>query len=455
MDLSNKNILVAGLGKSGQQLIAFLDGKAKKVYAFDAKKENEQNYNTQDFGNTEFRFGENPSGDEEIDIVIMSPGISLEKDFVKSFQKRDIEVIGEIELAYRLSKGKYVGITGTNGKTTTTALTGQIFKNAGFDTKIVGNIGNPLISEIEHATEETVFVTELSSFQLETAKELRCHAATIINITPDHLDRHHTMENYANCKLKVFQNQNEEDYAVVNIDDKISFESTKNLKSKTIYISVNEDLKSKGFESFIHLQEGRICGKILGESFDLMSLSELKLRGKHNYENVLCAIGLSLAFQIPKDAIKETLQSFMGVEHRLEYVENIKGVTYINDSKGTNPDASIKALEAIGSGIILIAGGYDKGSDFNEFAKHFKNRVRFAILLGETAQKLKSALEANGFADCVLVGDMKEAVAYANQIAAEGDTVLLSPACASWDMYKSFEQRGEHFKTLVKELISI
>ena len=386
-------------------------------------------------------------------MVVLSPGISLDRDFVRLFIEREIEIIGEVELAYRLTKGRFVGITGTNGKTTTTALVGEVFKNAGFDTRVVGNIGNPPIKEIESATQDTVFVTELSSFQLETTVQLTCHAATIINITPDHLDRHRTMENYTNCKLKIFQNQSTEDVAVINVDDPLSYVGTRDLVSKKIFISTNQSLHASGYENYLFLKDHHILGRYEGDSFVLLNLSEVFLKGQHNYENVLCAIGLALAFGICKDTIAETLKTFRGVAHRLELVEVIKGVTYINDSKGTNPDASIKAIEAVEKDIILIAGGYDKKSDFNDFVSCFEGRVKHAIILGATKTQLKESFGNCHFNHFTEVEDMVQAVAYASKIAKEGDTVLLSPACASWGMYDNFEQRGEHFKALVRALV--
>ena len=452
MKIADKKILVVGLGKSGHELIAFLNRKISGILAFDADRANKGNYRAEDYPNVSFYFGENPTGDEPVDLVLLSPGIPLELDFVQKFISRGIEIIGEVELAYRLTKGRFVGITGTNGKTTTTALVGEIFKNAGFDTRIVGNIGNPIIAEIESATEDTVFVAELSSFQLETTSALTCHSAAIINVTPDHLDRHKTIENYANCKLKVFQNQTEDDVAVINVEDALSYNSAKNLSGSKVFVSTNQSLHASGYENYLFLKDNHIVGRYEKDTFVLMSLSEVYLKGKHNYENVLCAIGLSLAFGIDKEVIAQTLRDFKGVAHRLEMVEEINGVTYVNDSKGTNPDASIKALEAIEKDIILIAGGYDKKSNFDEFVSSFEGRVKYAIILGATKPQLKESFAKFNFENYIEVEDMVQAVERASEIAREGDTVLLSPACASWGMYDNFEQRGEHFKSLVRAL---
>ncbi len=453
MELYDKRIGIIGLGKSGHGLVTYLSNKASRVIAFDSKTESRENYKICDYPNVEFNFGSNPSGDEEVDMVILSPGISLDHGFVNKFIQRGIEVIGEVELAFRLAQGSFVGITGTNGKTTTTALTGQIFKDAGIDARIVGNIGKPIITEVENSDSATVFVTELSSFQLETIKEFNCSAGVIINITPDHLDRHKTLENYARIKTNIFKNQTPDDFAIINLDDKLSSDLTKDLASKKIYVSVYQTPDAKTAERAIFIKDGKIIYRNKLTSTEIIKLEEIFIKGRHNYENVLCATGLALSFGIEISSIAKTLKEFKGVEHRLEFVKEIKGVSYINDSKGTNPDASIKALEAIEGDIILIAGGYDKKSDFKEFVKAFENRVKLAIILGETKEILKSEFEASGFTNYKTAQDMEDAVKKANAFAEKGDTVLLSPACASWDMYTSFEQRGDHFKALVNKLV--
>lgn len=452
MEIADKSILVLGLGKSGHGLIEYLNQEQAQVLAFDANGKNKEAYREADFPNVHFKFGENPQGDEEVDLVILSPGIALDHNFIKKFMDRGIEVIGEVELAYRRTKGRFVAVTGTNGKTTTTALVGEIFKNAGYDTRVVGNIGNPIIGEVASASDETVFVTELSSFQLETCRQFTCQAGTIINITPDHLDRHKTMENYVKCKLKIFENQKKKDTAVINVDDELSYGASQDLAGSKIYISTHRSLHASGYENYLFLKNDHIVGRYQGDSFVLMSLSEIYLKGKHNYENILCAIGLALAFGVPKTVIVQTLKDFQGVAHRLERVAEIDGVTYINDSKGTNPDAAIKALEAVDRDIILIAGGYDKKSNFDLFVSKFAGRVKYAMILGATKDQLKASFAKYGFETYKEVEDMNQAVQEAHRIGKEGDTVLLSPACASWGMYENFEQRGEHFKSLVKAL---
>lgn len=449
MDLSCKTVMVIGLGKSGADLVEFLDRHAKKTIAFDRNASLADIYPDR-YPNIGFYFGIDPSGEEEADLVVISPGIPLDLPFVQRFQEREIELIGEVELAYRMTPGRFIGITGTNGKTTTTALTGELFRNAGSDTRVVGNIGRPIISEVENSDENTIFVTELSSFQLETIKEFRCHAAAIINITPDHLNRHKTMENYAEIKSRIFANQTEEDLVIVNLDDELSSAHAKRFDAQKIYVSVNKNLSD--LSPSIYIEDDRVIYSNQGEKRTIAILDEIFLKGKHNYENVLIATGIAIAFGIPDELIAQTLHDFKGVAHRLEFVREIDGVDFVNDSKGTNPDASIKALEAIGKDIIVIAGGMDKRSSFDGFVEAFANRVKSAILLGETRDVLAQTLDRKGLSNYFVVKDMEEAVKKAYELAQSGDTVLLSPACASWDMYSCFEERGEHFKKIVNEL---
>ncbi|MDO5095790.1 MAG: UDP-N-acetylmuramoyl-L-alanine--D-glutamate ligase [Peptostreptococcaceae bacterium] len=451
MDLTNKTVMVIGLGKSGFDLVAFLNQKAKKTIAFDSNASVREHYEHEGLDKVEFHFGSNPTGEEEIDLAVISPGIPLELDFVQRLKSRHVEIIGEVELAYRSTKGVFVGITGTNGKTTTTALVGELFKNAGFDTRVVGNIGKPIISEVSDSNEKTVFVTELSSFQLETIRDFRSHLATIINLTEDHLNRHKTMENYAEIKSRIFENQEPDDFAIVNLDDEYGISLAQRSKGKKFYTSVHEEPK-KEFSPALYIKEGKIFYRDQETEQVLIETREIFLKGNHNYENVLIASAMAICYGIELSVITDTLRAFRGVAHRLEWVKDINGIHFVNDSKGTNPDASVKALEAIEKNILLIAGGMDKYSVFDDFIQAFANRVKSAILLGETKNKLAETMIRFGFSEFELVSDMDEAVRTAFAMAKAGDTVLLSPACASWDMYKSFEERGEHFKKIVNEL---
>lgn len=445
MELNKLKIAVVGLGKSGFGILKFLDKKAEKIMAFDKKSYEEDLIIG--FSKVEFYLGQNPTGEELVDLVIMSPGITLDLPFVKRFKERDVEVIGEVELAYRLTKGHFVGITGTNGKTTTTTLIGEIFKAANLDTRVVGNIGNPIISEIETATDDTVFVAELSSFQLESISKLNCSIATIINITPDHLDRHHTMENYLGAKLNIFKNQEQDQTAIINLDDKLLLEASKNIKSNIIYFSQKLEVPEG-----VYLKDGNIYSELGRNKIMIAKREDVFLRGSHNMENVLASVAVALSYKISPQIIAKVIKEFKGVEHRLELVESINGVEYINDSKGTNTDASIKAIEAIGGNIILIAGGYDKKTDFGEFVSLFRGRVKLAIFMGQTSEQLKQTCIKSGYNDFILVENMEEALKFAYQKALPGDKVLLSPACASWGMYNNFEERGDDFKNIVRGL---
>ena len=443
--------MVIGLGKSGFDLVAFLNRQAKKTIAFDFNDSVREIYEKEGLDKVEFHFGSNPTGEEEVDLAVISPGIPLELDFVQRLKSRHIEIIGEVELAYRSAKGVFVGITGTNGKTTTTALVGELFKNAGFDTRVVGNIGKPIISEVSNSDDKSVFVTELSSFQLETIRDFKCHVATIINLTEDHLNRHKTMENYAAIKSKIFENQSDDDFAIVNLDDASCVLLAQRSKGKKFYTSVHQNPK-KEFSPALYIMEGKIFYRDKEAEQLLIDTREIFLKGNHNYENVLIASAMAICCGMGLPVIAETLRKFRGVAHRLEWVKDIDGIHFVNDSKGTNPDASIKAIEAIEQDILLIAGGMDKHSVFDDFVRAFANRVKNAILLGETKDKLAETMSRLGFLNFKLVSDMEEAIQTAFEMAEAGDTVLLSPACASWDMYKSFEERGEHFKKIVNEL---
>lgn len=445
MQLEDTKIVVVGLGKSGFELLKFLDKNNVKVEAYDSKSDYDKKTLENFSPNISFNLGKNPSGEEFCDTVILSPGVPLKLEFLNKFKNRNIEIIGEIEFAYRYAKGKFVSITGTNGKTTTTTLTGEIFKAAGLDTRVVGNIGNPIITEVSTSTKDTFFVAELSSFQLETIKQFKSVAGAVINVTPDHLDRHGDIDNYAAIKFNIFNNQESFDYAVLNIEDPKVKELAADLKSNIIFFSTNNKL-----ERGIYVEDNIIKFNDGSKIIDIINRDDVYLKGKHNLENVMTAIGLSLSCNISIAVISEVLKAFKGVEHRLEFVDKIDGVEYINDSKGTNPDSSIKALETYNKNVILIAGGYDKKSDFDEFVKLFGGRVKKAIFMGVTKDKLAETCDKYGFKSYIFKDNMKDAVEFAKSIAEVGDTILLSPACASWGMYSNYEERGDDFKNIVR-----
>lgn len=451
-NMKNKKVLVVGMGKSGIAATQAMLRLGAKVFVQDSKHVIDIEPQLVKFlisRDVKCYFAENPSCLDEIDLMILSPGVSLDVDFVKEAVAKGVEVVGELEIAYRVGNGNYVAITGTNGKTTTTTLVGEIFKNAKKRTYVVGNIGVAVISMAVSAELDSWFITETSSFQLETIKDFKPKVSAMLNLSPDHLNRHHTMENYAATKARIFENQDESGYYIANYDDPASFELSKGCKkAKVVPFSRKVELPYGVF-----VADGNIVIiNDMGELIVLCRVNELKIPGSHNLENALAATAISYFAGIDPTDISHTLRNFQGVEHRLEYCGQVDGIKFVNDSKGTNPDASIKAIEAMEKGIILIAGGYDKGSDFTEFIETFKGRVKYMVLLGKTASKIKEQAEAIGFTDIIMAKNMDECVAEAFKRAVYGDTVLLSPACASWDMYDCFEQRGEHFKKCVHRL---
>ncbi|WP_026476371.1 UDP-N-acetylmuramoyl-L-alanine--D-glutamate ligase [Alkaliphilus transvaalensis] len=452
MDLKNKNILVIGLAVTGVPLVKVLAQLGSKIIVNDLKSKEQLTDSLKELEGLDVTYilGRHPEGVNELgplDLVVVSPGVPLEIPFIEGFRRANIEVIGEIELAFRLSSAQVVAITGTNGKTTTTALTGEIFKQAEENTYVVGNIGVAAISKALETKIEDYMVMEVSSFQLESIVDFHPRVAALLNLTEDHLNRHKTMENYLQAKLNIFKNQISSDYAVINYDDKICREASKNLKGKVIFFSRKETL-SEG----IFVKEGNIVVSLNNKLEKVLPIEEIKIPGNHNLENALAATAMAYLMGVKVETIAETLKNFGGVEHRTEFVDEINGISFINDSKGTNPDASIKAIEAIKAPIILLAGGMDKGSDFREFIETFKGKVREMVVYGETANKIYETAHSLGFMDVRKVKDLEEAVKAAYEVAVEGDTILLSPACASWDMYPNFEERGRHFKNIVNNI---
>ncbi|QXM05812.1 UDP-N-acetylmuramoyl-L-alanine--D-glutamate ligase [Crassaminicella indica] len=450
MLVKDKRVLVVGLGTSGIPTVNVLLKLGANVTVNDMKKEDalKDILKEIDTSKVNFILGQHPKTLSNFDMVVLSPGVPTDLSFIIKAKDIGITVIGELELAYRLCKGKFIAITGTNGKTTTTALTGEIFKKAEKETYVVGNIGIAAISKALDASEEAIMVTETSSFQLESIIDFKPKISAILNITPDHLNRHKTMENYIMAKADIFKNQDEKDYLVLNVDNELTYGLKKYAKAEIIPFSRKVHLEKGAYVSDEHIvvKEENKKEKII------CSVDDLKIPGKHNLENALAATAICYWAGIDADVIGDTLRGFMGVEHRIEFVDEIKGVRFINDSKGTNPDAAIKAVEAIKTPIVLIAGGMDKGSDFKAFIDVLKGKVKEMILIGETAEKIKKTADENGFNACTIVENMEQAVKISAKVAQKGDTVLLSPACASWDMYPSFEVRGKHFKECIKKL---
>ena len=356
-------------------------------------------------------------------------------------------VWGEIELAYNYEKGVVAAITGTNGKTTTTTLVGEIIKPWGKETFVVGNIGNSYTGEVLKTNSESVTVAEISSFQLETVHEFRPKVSAILNITPDHLNRHYTMENYAAVKEKIAANQTKADYIVLNYDDEVLRKFGGETTATPVYFSRKQKVSHGTYleGTMIKYTDGNV-------TIDVIDVRDMLLFGAHNHENVMAAAAICIQMGVPVDIIAETIRNFKAVEHRIEYVRTLDGVEYYNDSKGTNPDSTIKAIEAMPKKTILIAGGYDKHSEFDEMIKSFGDTIIELVLLGVTKDKIAAAARAQGFENIRFVESLKEAVEVCHENAKEGQIVLLSPACASWDMFKSYEERGKLFKQYVNEL---
>lgn len=382
-----------------------------------------------------------------VDVMILSPGIAIDAPFVNMVRDNGIEIWGEIELAYRCGKGKLIGITGTNGKTTTTALTGEIMANYFESSYVVGNIGIPYTNIAAETMENTMTVAEISSFQLESVSTFHPLVSAVLNITPDHLNRHYTMENYTAVKMSITKNQTESEVCVLNYEDPILREEAKKLNNKVVFFSSKNDL-TEG----VCLKGDDIVYRMDGEETVICGVHDMKLVGIHNVENVMAAIAMSMAVNVPVEIIRNTIKEFNAVEHRIEYVTTKNGVIYYNDSKGTNTDASIKAIEAMTKPTILIAGGYDKGSEFDDWIEAFNGKIKKLILLGVTKDKIANTAKAHGYEDFEFVESLLDAVKRSAEVANEGDVVLLSPACASWDMFKSYEQRGDLFKEYVNAL---
>ena len=390
MDLTDKKVVVVGTGVSGMGAVKLLSETSADITLYDGNDKADRDEilkKIPDDCDLRLIIGEMP--DEvvkETDLLVISPGVPIDSDIVKLFEKENVPVWGEIELAYNFEKGTVFAITGTNGKTTTTTLVGEIMKKYNNQTFVVGNIGNSYTSEVLKTTKDSYTVAEISSFQLETIREFAPKGSAILNITPDHLNRHYTMENYAAVKESITKNQwkvREDDYCVLNYDDKVLREFGKTIKNP-VYFSRKEK-PSKG--AYL---DGRIIRYFDGkDDYEVMSVDDMHLFGNHNYENVMAAIAMTIEAGVPLNIIINVIKDFMGVEHRIEYVRDKNGVRYYNDSKGTNPDSSIKALEAMSRPTILIAGGYDKHSEFDEFIEAFDNKVKLMVLLGQTADKIE------------------------------------------------------------------
>ncbi len=450
MNLQKEKVLVIGIARSGIAVAKFLRGKGAEVTLTDIKDRQQLGSIVEDLERSDINLvlGQQPDiKREDISFIVVSPGVPLTIEPIQKAYRQAIPVYSEVEIASRYAKAPIVAITGTNGKTTTTSLIGEMFENAGYKTFVAGNIGVPVIEKVEAFQKEDMIVAEVSSFQLETTKEFKPKVSLILNITPDHLDRHGNLENYAEAKAKIFANQDSSEFTVLNFDDQRVAALAKETKGKVIFFSRKHIL-----EEGVYVDDGQIIAKIHKVQQAICPINDVKIPGNHNLENALAAVAVGISQGLEALVIADTLRTFGGVSHRLEFVTETNGVKFINDSKGTNPDASIKALEAYPEPIVLIAGGKNKGSDFGEFADKIKSKVKELVLIGQAAPQIREAVENIGFTNIHEAKDYPEAVKMAHQLASPGDIVLLSPACASWDMFNSYEERGDLFKQVVNDL---
>ena len=454
--MNRQTVLVLGTGRSGVAAAKQIIAMGGEVVFFDANPKVDEKKLLSQFKKKEAmkvaKVIKGKLSDRDllkIDAAVISPGIPMDEPYVLSIHTAQIPLIGEIELAYQSCKGKLAAVTGTNGKTTTVSLIGEILKSKFADTHVVGNIGNPFTAEALDTEEQSATVCEVSSFQLESIVDFRPNVSAITNITPDHLDRHKTMKNYIAVKESIASNQTEEDSIVLNyMDPELrKFGKKRNLKPKVIWFSSEEEPKEGFF-----LRDGDFYYRTKEEEKKLFATKDLHLLGKHNYENVMCAMAVGMQMGVPMEQIIKVCKKFKPVEHRIDFVRERSGVRYYNDSKGTNVDAAIQALRAMPGPVLLIGGGYDKHVDFDAWVKEFKGRVKYLVLIGQTRNQIAACAKKNGFHNLMFAEDMDEAVKDCAAYADPGDYVLLSPACASWGMFKDYEERGRIFKDCVKNL---
>ena len=448
MEYNGKKALVCGMARSGIAAAKLLNRLGARVTLQDMKKREEISADVLALEGEGIVLytGANP---DEIacaqDLIVLSPGIPCDLPFIAAAEAAGIAVISEVELAYSLTPCPITAITGTNGKTTTTTLTGEIMKTAYSKTAVVGNIGVPYSEEVERLTEKDWVVAEISSFQMEKAKEFHPHISAVLNITPDHLNRHKTMDVYIAMKERVFAKQTAEDFCILNHGDVACRKMADKTAAKVFFFDSSETL-AEG----IYLDGDAIEVRWGDIRETLIHVDELQILGVHNYENVMAAAAMGICAGIALDTIRTVLKGFAGVAHRIEYVATVDGVDYYNDSKGTNVDASIRAVLAMKKPIVLIGGGYDKGSSFDEWTKLFPGRVKHLVLIGVTAPKVRASAEKFGFTAISDCETFEEAVDLCREKAEDGDCVLLSPACASWGMFDNYEQRGDMFKEQVR-----
>lgn len=451
MELSNKRVLVFGTGVSGIGAAVLLEQTGALPILYDGNTSLTRASVLEKLpegSRAEVIIGD--LGEEVIsslDLAVLSPGVPTDLPLVEQIRRQAVPIWGEVELAYENSRGSLIAITGTNGKTTTTSLVGAILRHHQNSVFVVGNIGAPYTEAALETREDTITVAEISSFQLETIESFHPQVSAILNITPDHLNRHHTMEEYIRVKESITRNQTSADTCVLNYEDETLREFGKTLHTKVLFFSSLRTL-----EEGIFLEEGKIVCRMGGNQETVVETKDLKLPGRHNHENVMAAVGMALSVGVSMEEIRQVVKEFRAVEHRIEFVAEKNGVVYYNDSKGTNPDAAIKGIQAMDRPTFLIGGGYDKGSSYEEWIRSFEGRVKTLVLIGATKEKIAHAARSCGFDSIVFADTLEEAVGICAGRADSGDAVLLSPACASWDMFPSYEVRGQMFKEYVKKL---
>lgn len=442
-------VLVVGLGRSGVAAAQLLAELGADLLVTDSQGPDVLSSKPDWYGQA--RFVPSPRLEDELNdlqLVVVSPGVPLSVPFLAKAKQLGIPIWSELELGFRYLKGRVVAVTGTNGKTTTTHLLGQLFSDAGYSVTVAGNVGVPLCSQVRKSSPDGIVVVEASSFQLETIDQFHCWIAVVTNITPDHLDRHGSLEEYVRCKANILRNQTESDYAILKYDD----DAVRKLGDKTSGTVIYFSRQATPPAPAAYIEQGWARVKLGHQAYSISPVSSFSLRGSHNAENCLACIAVAAAAGIDPAVSAYTLATFKGVAHRLETVCDLKGVEFVNDSKGTNPDAAIKALESFEQPIVWIGGGRNKGNSFELLAQAIKRHARYAIVLGEAAEEIIEALKASDYHQYMRVLNLEDAVQEAYRLAQPGDVVLLSPACASWDMFRSYEERGDRFKELVSNL---
>lgn len=450
MDLSGKKVLVMGAGISGAAVAKVAKRLGARVALSDAKPVEKLGSVPGDLVSAGIEFISGPQDPAiltGVQLLIPSPGISINHPLIRQAMAKDIEVISEVEFAFRVTDASFVAITGTNGKTTTTTLTGEILTKAGKKVVVGGNIGIALSEAVYNLADDAIAVAEISSFQLEGVKYFRPHACAILNLTPDHIDRHGTLQVYQETKERIFARQTNRDFLVLNYDDSVVRDMAQRAHSQVIYFSTTQALPEGAY-----VRDGNIVLALNGETETVCPVTEMGIRGAHNVQNALAACALAKTCGVSTTVMADTLRNFQGVEHRLEYIAEIDGVKYFNDSKATNPESAIVALQAFAEPVILVAGGYDKGTDLHAFMTEIKNHVRELILLGQAADRFAAAAKEHEITAVHRAETFPEAVAMAEKLAKSGESVLLSPACASYDMFSNYEERGRVFKQLVLAL---